>query len=64
MESVCHPIINTPKPPTASHTNNTPDLNSQNSGQSNDVNNPNTNSNPGTNHSKKGADDEQNMDLD
>ncbi|VDO54195.1 unnamed protein product [Schistosoma margrebowiei] len=64
MESVCHPIINTPKPPTASHTNNTPDLNSQNSGQSNDVNNPNTNCNPGTNHSKKGADDEQNMDLD
>ncbi|KAK4472025.1 hypothetical protein MN116_005400 [Schistosoma mekongi] len=63
MESVCHPIINIPKPTPASQTN-TADPNSHSSEQCNNVDDANTDCNTKANHSKKCGDNAENMDLD
>nr|CAH8848002.1 unnamed protein product [Trichobilharzia regenti] len=62
FESTCHPIINTPKPAPPTQTDGPA---TQNSDQSNNMNN-NTkeDNNPKTCHSNKNAKNEENMDLD
>ncbi|CAH8512849.1 unnamed protein product [Heterobilharzia americana] len=64
MESVCHPIINTPKPTPAGRADEPSIPNPHNSDQCNNMNNSNADCNAKSNHSKKTEKNEENMELD